>query len=702
MRNGLGLKFSIPFSLILLLCLALVAGCADSSGNESDQDLLDDDDDQGEGGLPGVRLFLDCSADARFFDAPYPIEFMRRDDGTLRFVRLDNPRRNALMTHYIEQADAKTKGFSRVAAIYMRFDGEINAAALPQTWAESITDGARAFVINVDPDSSNLGARVPLRYSFRHEATTYTPSDLLAMMPPAGLTLDADTLYAAVVLRSLGDALGQPLGSPPELEALKLGQAPSGFHGPAAAAAFAHLWPVIEGQGIDSDQVAAATVFRTGDVLPEMLALRQAVSELPDPDYYGLRLLREFDDYYVLEGQTVLPIWQNGNRNYFLGGGEIVFVNGEPIKQWDEQVRFCLTVPKSPMPEAGFPLLFYVNGAGGRYTQVVDRGTSAERQQGIEGRGPALYLARRGIACLSIEAATVGPRGVLGDFSDLYFFNFLNLVAYRDNARQAASEYCMLPKLARGLEVPAALCPDSPTGGGPLRFDQESFFLFGHSTGASIGELALAVEPSYRSGVFSGAGATWVQNLTLKEHPIPFRLLVALLTGMPLNEFDDFHPVATLFQTMCEPAEAALFAQHWIRDPLPGNEPKDVLLIGGYIDGYFLPPMISALTLAAGFDVAQPLCDLDVLGAIELSGREVLPTPVSGNIAVNGAEFTGVLVQYPQPPGIDGHYVPFELNRPKHQYSCFLRAAVDTGRAVLVEANDDPFAACGYPGEAAP
>ena len=684
------------FLSIICVCLFVLISCTEESDDDDvdDDDQQDDDDD--DGGLPGVRVFFSTSAPAGFFDAPYPIEFMRRDDGTIRFSRFKNTNESLFLDHYMEQADTKTNGFSCVSAVYMRFTGPLNADALPATPIDSLSGDAKVFAINIDPNSAGLGDRVPLRFSFKHDAGTYTPPDLLAMMPPIGYTLEPDTLYAAVVLRTLGDSEGDLLGSPPEIEMLKRGETPPGFHGPQTLESFEHLWPVLEAMGTVKEDVAAATVFRTGNPVAQMQALQQAVSELPDPTYWSLGVIDEFDDYYVLEGKTVVPIWQNGNRNYFLGGGEIVFVDGRPVMQWEEQIRFSLTVPKREMPDGGFPLLFYANGAAGTYLQVVNRGTTEEQEQGIKGRGPALYLTRRGIGTLDIECATVGPRSPFGDYSDLYFFNFLNLVAFRDNVRQAASEFTMLPKMARHIRIPSVLCPETDSGGRDITFDTDNFFFWGHSTGASIGDLVLAVEPSYKAGLLSGAGATWVQNLTMKEHPFPFKYLVGALLNMPTREFDDFHPVATMFQTLCEPAEAAVFAPLWIDDP-PGDQPsKDVLLIGGYIDGYFLPDMINGLTLAGGLDAAEPIVDPGILDYLELSGRSVVPTPVSENIETSDGAATGVLAQYLQPYEIDGHYVPFELNTAKYQYSCFLNSAATVGYGILPAPDEDPFAPCEF------
>ena len=48
--------------------------------------------------------------------------------------------------------------------------------------------------------------------------------------------------------------------------------------------------------------------------------------------------------------------------------------DGNPIIQRQQDMRLVLALPKSPQPEAGYPLTVYAHGSGGEWMQVVNRG----------------------------------------------------------------------------------------------------------------------------------------------------------------------------------------------------------------------------------------------------------------------------------------------------------------------------------------
>lgn len=640
-----------------------------------------------------VSSLLCLDEGAGFFTGPFPIEHMRRADGTVRYALLPNPDGNAIVQHYIDQADRETQGFSRLGPIYLPFNGPINAQNLPPSPLASLDSDARVFLVDVDPTSPTRGRRVPIHVKWQGRPTVYVPANVLALLPYQGVPMTPNALHAAVVLSSVGDTYGRPLNPSPALAIMRHGKIPKGCYGNIDAAAFARLWSYCAEQGIPIDQVAAATVFRTGKFVDEMIALQDACNDLPDPSFSDLSLLAEFDDFYIVKGKTVLPIWQDGSRSYWTGGGQIHFEAGQPVRQWDEEVRFSVSVPKRPMPEAGYPLLFYVNGQGGTYTQVFDRGGVGSAAS-VPGTGPGLQFAHRSVACLDIEAATVGPRNPVHSYSGIAFFNFWNLVAFRDNMRQAASEFTLLRKMARNLRIPHELVPLAETDGTDAFFDADNFYLWGHSTGASIAELVLAVDGGFRAGMVSGAGVSWIYNLIMKREPLPLASLFRLLSGD--HELDAFHPLSALFQNLCDPAEAAYFAEHWLQKPLFDRPPLNVLILMGLYDQYFPPPMIDGLIVAAGVDLAGPIAYWPTLEALELSGGEVLPLPASDNVTVDGESSTAIAVQFETPESVDGHYAPFYLPEAKHLYSCFFASLAATGKAVAPDPASDSLARCGF------
>jgi hypothetical protein len=629
-----------------------------------------------------------------FFDAPWPIETRRHADGTLDLAGFPNPRRQPMVSDYLASAEAARGGFSRNGVVYLPLTGPVRTATLSATAPTAA--GPFVFLIDVDPKSPARGRRLPVVARFNTYAGAFFPKYTLAVAAYPGIVLRAANLYAAVVLRDIGDEAGRPLGVHPALRALWAGHAPAG--GEALVPGFAALAETLATLGMRTADVAAATVFRTGDPAAGMLALQKSAAAWPLPAsaYTLTRALRDYPTYCVLEGTTQVPIYNAGSpgtHDYAVpGSGRIRFTGGVPQVQWVETIRFSLAIPKRAQPAAGFPLLFYANGQGGTYTQIEDRGTLAEQAaQEENGRGPALYLAAAGIGALDIESATVGPRHPTGSYAGIDFFNAFNLDAFRDNIRQAASEFTVLPRVARRFDIDAgafAACSGVTAPGGRVTFDPANFFFYGHSTGASIGDLVLGVEPAYRAGMLSGAGGSWLYNLALKEHPIKLSKVMSVALGLtPEEPLDMFHPLAAVFQTTVEEAEAMNFAPLWQADHA-GKPAKDILLIEGVVDGYFLPRMVNALSMAAGLDLAGPAVDPLTREELALTGGTQVPFPA----APNRAGRMGHVVQFAA-DGFDGHYAPFELATAKHLYRCWFESLL-AGAPRLAAPVADGLAAC--------
>lgn len=632
----------------------------------------------------GARF--DPTPGAGFFAMPFPNPLRVRDDATLVVADFPNPRRNVILARLLNALETLPTGFAANAAVFVPFDVALDPAGIPMTTTQARADETFQLV-DVDPTSPRRGQRVPLRVSFKAEQETFTPADTLVLWPEPGAVLRHGNLYAAVVLDSARSADGRPLATPPALRSLLDG----GVGDPRLMTGFAALREQLGRDGIATGRVRAATVFRTGDPFGEMDRLRDAVASRPPPAASELRPLRVHDTFCVIEGRVTLPLFQDGARPYSTEGGAIRFdASGAPVQTGEESVRFALTVPRRRTPRDGFPVLLYAAGQGGLYTQFVDRGPMSETAMGI---GPALQLADVGIAGLSIEAPLVGPRHPTGSFDGLDFFNVSNPIAFRDNVRQAAVDFTSLLRLTETLSVPAALCPDA--GPDPIHLNPTRRLFWGHSTGATIGAVVLGAEPALHAGMLSGVGGSWLHNLVLKSEPVAFASLVRLLLGYQGDDrVDLFDAPLHLAQTFWEPIEPMNWAQRWTTTPRAGQNPRDVLLIEGVIDGYFPPPAVNALTLAAGADALDPLVDDSMLGALRLAGRAARTSPITANVTVGSGAATLAVVQHRQPMGISGHYVPFELPGPKYQYRCFFDAVVRTGRGVVLAPAADALAAC--------
>lgn len=648
----------------------------------------------------GVRALMSFEANAGFFDAPFPIEHRRHDDGTLRLDDFPNPSGSDTLAQVRALAAASPTGFSLSGATFIRFDGAVDAARLPSA-SDATKPESPVFLVNVTAGSPRHGSRVPILSSFKTKAETYSPENLLGVMPYPGFPLEPDTTYALVVRRSLGGSDQKPLSQSEAWSRLAAGDAPDGEYGSRARADFAPLLAWLADEKIDPADIAAATVWKTGDPRTSQLRWREHVAALPAPKATELELADDYDDYCVINGKIDLPVFQKGPKPYDVeGSGAIIEdASGNPVAQEQDHLGFVITVPKkAPMPAGGFPIVLYGTGSGGKARQVIDRTAAAENPAkglGPPGRGPALYFANRGIAVLGFPAPLAWDRHPTGQSGESSTFNVGNLTAFRGNIQQGALDFTTLAAVVNEIQLDASLCPSATAAGGSFRYDESHVFMHGHSTGSTMGGLAIPTEPRISAGMLSGAGGTWIQELTIAESPVPYRTLVKLLLGYDSeDDVDAFDPPLTLFQTVMDPVDVTTWARHIALSPFPGSAPKPLLLSEGVIDTFHLPRMADAQGLAAGLDVIGPLVDPDAEAAYSLAGRSVLPAPASGNIVAGTGAVTGVVMQRAQREGIDGHHVHYEWPDVKYRYSCFFATLARTGQAVLLPPVDDGLAPC--------
>jgi len=635
---------------------------------------------------------FDVAPEAGFWDAPFPSAHRMRDDGSLIVSDFPAPPGNGPVALLLSELESTPIGFGTNAAVFFPFDGPLDPTTVPV--ADTVVEDGSIVLVDIDADSPELDRSIPIWVAFRDTAQTSSPENLLVLLPRPGISLRPNTLYAAYVTDDVRGAGGEPLGTPETLVGLLDGD--GAVSSPALTTGFTAVGAHLDRAAVARDSIRAATVFRTGDPFAEMVRLRDYVSSRPAPAATDLSLLVEHDTYCVIEGDVTVPLFQDGERPFTDAGGGIRFeADGTPILEGEETIRFSLTIPKAAMPADGWPLLFYSAGQGGAYTQVVDRGTFEEQMTDVPGRGPSLYLADVGIATISIEAPLVGPRHPLGDTSGLEFFSPTNAISFRDNARQAAVDFASLTMMAEGLTVPASLCPGADAAGGPHRYDQESFFFHGHSTGATNGAMVLGLEPGIRAGVLSGFGGSWLYNLTIKTAPLVIAEVVKLFLGFIAgDEPDIYDPLLNLLQTFWEPSEPMNWARRWALEPLPGNRPKHIFVLEGVVDGYFRPPSANAAALAGHLAPVEPTVEPTLEEDLALIGLAALAAPAGGNLETTEGPVTAIVAQHLPPDGVDGHFIPFENDPPKYQYRCFFASALGGATPTVPAPNGDPFAAC--------
>src|SRR5690606_29040937 len=132
------------------------------------------------------------------------------------------------------------------------------------------SNDADLMLIDVDPASPTRGELYPV-VARGLWSDKYVPQHVLALAARPGFVLHPERQYAFVVRRGFGDADGNPLEVHPDLALLAADQAPDVPRGAEMAALYTPLWETLDLIGVARDDVAAATVFTTGDVIKDQL-----------------------------------------------------------------------------------------------------------------------------------------------------------------------------------------------------------------------------------------------------------------------------------------------------------------------------------------------------------------------------------------------------------------------------------------------
>lgn len=602
---------------------------------------------------------------AGFYDLPFPSDLRLRPDGSIDLSGY--PRPGGQLDAYLRAMDGHIGGAGPSAAIHFRFDGPLDPGALPAGARESVSEDASAFVVDITEGSPTYGERSPVLARFHPEGGRFIGANWLALQPYPGVPLRERTTYAAVLTTSLSAASG-PLLRHPDLDALLQDAAPAD---PALLAAWQRYAPLRAwlARRFRAGTVVGATVFTTQDATGFMLRLRRAVYErAPAPRVEELRYVRDHDGLcQIYRGTFLSPNFQTGDPPYLRAGGTIETDEaGQPRIARMERLRFAVSVPNAPMPEAGWPVALYAHGTGGDFESFTQDGTDL-RAAYMEAEG---RVAAR-MAVVSIDQVLHGPRDPSGTNPELTFFNFQNLAATRDNHRQAAADDFQLLRLVRAFAVEQA-----PVTGRPIRFDPRRTYFIGHSQGGSTGPLFLAAEPEVRAAVLSGAGAVLTLTLLDKTKPVDIPTIVSTVLQEPATPD---HPFLALLQAYFEPADPNNYGRLLFREPPPGAVPKSVLQTLGITDHYTPVDNIKAFALSLGVQPVRPrLSDIEGLA---LTGMRWTDAPVRANVA--GGRATGVLCQYPQKGNDDGHFVLFDQWDARHDLERFFSSDIAAGLAQL-------------------
>jgi len=641
----------------------------------------------------GTALVFDLDADLSdqkaFYDVPFPSDLRLHADGTPDMSGYPNPRGIPVVEQVLTIASDRP-GFPTMSVAYFRFTDPLAPLALTDPIPASTE--SPILLADVDPDSPERGRLIPTVALTLARDVWATPP-ILAVSPVPGFILHGDRTYAYVVTTAVRDERGEPVAASPVLRQLARGNSPGGALGNAAVDVYAPLWPVLDELGIDATEVAAATVFTTGDVVADLSRISDGLIERDSVTIENLAV--DPDDgaghprFCELLATVANPQYQQGDPPFNTGGLFQPGSDGLPIEQRKETASIVITLPNREMPATGFPLMLYFHGSGGIPAQLADRGTTTNLTgEPKPGEGPGFVVAEHGIAGVA-SAMPVSPDR-LTDASAYEYLNFNNLAAFRDTFRQGVIEQRLLLDAVAALRIdPATVSACAglalPAGQSEFFFDMDGVVASGQSMGGMYTNLVAAVEPRIKAAVPTGAGGFW-SMMILETQLIPgVKELVAAVFGTLPDDLSFLHPSLHLLAFSWEGAEPFVYMPRLARRPLPGHPVRPIYQPVGRDDAYFPTPVYDAAAVAYGHQQAGDMVWPEMQDALELLGLGgVSDYPITDNLtSQSGGAYTGAVVQYAPDGLLDGHYIFAQRDEVKYQYGCFFASFLATGTATI-------------------
>ena len=555
-----------------------------------------------------------------FYAMPWPSSYRTHDDGTLDLTGL--PRSGGGLLKLYRKELEQIEGYSTMPVVYIHFEeGSAPQPAVFPLPADSLAPTSAVQILDVSEEG--CGERVPALVTVDRHEDSYSPGGLVRIAPVPGFVLQPDRDYAMILLRSLGDKVGDSTARP---EGFDAALSEDGGGDAKLAEAYAPLRRCLASDPLAPEDIAVATVFHTQDPLAAARALHQVVSDevrtaaptidtwevMPD-DFDGDPAEKFWTSY---RGTYETPIYQKGTPPYSGGGsgGLVLDEQGLPVEQARQTVPFLVTVPDEPGPEP-LKVLVWMGGTGATLTSHI-------------GRDLTSWALQSGFAVLSFVPQFHEGRRAGSSDEVASTFNYINPTSGRTVFLQQMADTAYFVRLIRDQIAGHADLP---------ALDLEKMVYGGQSQGGIVGAIAAGVLPDFDAYVLNGVGGYLSATIVFRIDPIDIELTLRQFLNID-RDIDRFHPVVQLAQLGVDRTDTMNYARSW-----KGHELRpqgvDVLLINGFRDHTTHFVGIDSLTIAGDTEIVEGSeWDVDPHLVWQVPPREL---PIQGNrTSIDGSPIT--------------------------------------------------------------
>ncbi len=586
-----------------------------------------------------VRFALGDGGPLAFGDVPFPSDLYRADDGRIELGAFPNPHADGEMFAELRAELATRTGFCASCAITFTIDGDLLDGTLP----ESSAPGALASLddpialVDVDPDSPELGETIPLRVQLDPTLGRLT------MRPARGAVLHGGRRYAAVLTTGLRGADDLPLAAAPAFVAARDGD------GGAASEVIEPALATLEELGLDRERVVGLASFTTEDPTADVRSIRATlhasarpvavvdrvwagaeIDELlgipatpgvgidrePAADTEGTSAISHETTAMIVAGRFAAPRFAAGTGTDV--GALVRDAEGRPTTSASDDVPFVLVIPHgvdlgrlpvvishhgfNASRTTGF-VLADTAGAAGFAVLAIDAYQHGARAASADDRLHAMRGTDGpdGFAEASTLDVSLRVFGLAGVPNETKLYPGYPLAAFE----QFAADVMATVRFVREGDLAALRAADPALA--DLAFDGDRIAYVGNSMGAVVGTAVVAAEPDVHAVVLDVMPGSIVETLAESGEFRPLMDTVLLPQLGVEGEFDEVERELVLDPTVD--------LVRWVLEPV------DPLALAPYLVRSRSTPAPDLLVQLAGHDeVAAPTASESVVAAAGIPG----------------------------------------------------------------------------------